>query len=99
MNRVLDVNRVEIGSSQRAGLRARRGHKFMRRDRNRRDAETFEFQRVVQTARRTRPSISQSLDDRRAFGLHELVDHRIGRGLGEGRLHHAHNLFDAVAVF
>ena len=96
---MLDVYRVEIGASQRAGLRAGRGHKFMRGHRDRRHAEIFKFHRVVQTARRTRPSIGQGLDHRSAFGLHQLIDHRVGRGLGERRLHYADNLLDAVTGF
>ena len=38
---MLDVDRVEIGSSQRAGLRAGRSHKFARGDRDRRYPNTF----------------------------------------------------------
>ena len=41
LNRMLDVYRVEIGSSQRAGLRAGRSHKFMRGDRDCRYPKTF----------------------------------------------------------
>jgi hypothetical protein len=41
LNRMLDVDRVEIGSSQCAGLRAGRSHKFMRGDRDRRYPKTF----------------------------------------------------------
>jgi len=52
LNRMLDVDRVEIGSSQCAGLRAGRSHKFARGDRERRYPKAFEFHRIVQTARR-----------------------------------------------
>jgi hypothetical protein len=52
LNRMLDVDRVEIGSSQCAGLRAGRSHKFARGDREGRDPKSLEFHRVVQTARR-----------------------------------------------
>ena len=38
---MLDVDRVEIGSSQRAGLRAGRSHKFARGDRDSRYPNTF----------------------------------------------------------
>ena len=38
---MLDVYRVEIGSSQSAGLRAGRSHKFARGDRDRRYPKTF----------------------------------------------------------
>ena len=96
---MFDVYRVEIGSPQRAGLRARRSHEFMRGHRDRGDAKTFESNRVVQTARRTRSSIGQGFDHRRAFGVHELVDHCAGRGLGERRLHNPHDPLHAVAVF
>ena len=96
---MFDVDSVEIGSSQRGGLRARGSHKFMCGDWDRRDSEAFESYRIVQTARRAGSSIGQSLDNRRAFGFDELVNHRVGRGFGEGRLHHAHDLLNAVAVF
>src|SRR5574341_1676223 len=52
LNRMLDVNGVEIGAAQRSGLRARRRHKFARRYGDRRDAQTFQLDRVRSEERR-----------------------------------------------
>lgn len=52
LDRMGDINRVEIRPSQRCGLRAGCGHKFLGGDGDRRDSQTFKAGRIVQTARR-----------------------------------------------
>lgn len=51
LNRMCDVNGVVIGPPQRAGLRARGGHEFVRSHGQRRDAKIFQPCDIVQTAR------------------------------------------------
>ena len=56
--RMLDVDRVKVGASQCFRLDAGGFHEFCRRDGYGGNSERFKFRRVVQTARRTRTSIS-----------------------------------------
>jgi len=89
-----DVNGVKITSTKRTGLSASRGYKFCRRYRDRRNSQILQLCRVVQTARRARPSISQRFDHGITSRLQQLINDGFGRGLGERRLHRAHDIGD-----
>jgi hypothetical protein len=58
--RMLHVNGVESRASQRAGLNARWRCEFSCSHRHRGNAQIFQTDRVVQTARCARPSIRQT---------------------------------------
>src|SRR5581483_1481120 len=90
LDRVRDINRVEVGPPERARLRPGGGHKFGRRHRDRRDPQVFQLRRVVQTARRAGASIGQRFDHGVAPRGDESVKHFGGRGFGECRLGLAH---------
>ena len=62
LNRMGNVDCIEAGASQGAGLDASRSCKFRGRDRYGGYTEVFEMDRVVQTARCTRSSIRKSFD-------------------------------------
>ena len=90
------INRVEVRAAQRARLGARRSHKHIGCDRYRRHAEAFKLGRVVQTARRARPSIRQRLDNSIAAGGDQVFDDCCRRWFGKRRLGRANDLRNAV---
>jgi hypothetical protein len=64
LNGVRDGHRLELRHTQIACLGPRSVDELHRRHNRSRKALVFEMDRVVQTARRTRSSICQGLDDR-----------------------------------
>lgn len=85
LDRVRNVDGVELRPAQRRGLGSGGGHELVRRHRHRRDSHPFQLQRIVQTARSARPSIGQRLDHR--VGSADFLQDGSGRGFREGRLH------------
>lgn len=92
LNRVCHIDGIVVGPSQCRCLGARGGHELERRDRDGRDPEVFELQRVVQTARGAGPSISQRHHN--SIGAAQVIDHGIRGTLGEGWLGLAADLRD-----
>lgn len=96
LDRVGDVDRIEVGTSQRGGLSASRRHELVRGNGNGADSKTFQLNRVVQTARCTGPSIGESLDYR--VGGSQPFENGGGSGLGVRRLLIADYVCDMIPV-
>ena len=64
LNRMSDINRVEVRAAESARLSARGSHEHIGSDRHCRHAEAFKRGRVVQTARGAGPSIGERFDHR-----------------------------------
>ena len=99
LNGMGHIDRVKIRTAQRTGLSAGGGLEDIGGNRYRRDAECFQSNRVVHTARRARPSIRQGLDDCLHSSPPQTLNHLRGCRFGESRLHLADHLTHCKILF
>ena len=90
LNWMRNEHPLGVPHTQRFGLGLRGIRKFGRRNGNRRGALNLKPYRVMQTARGTRASVSQRLDNKVVGGI-DFRTQRIGRRLGKRRLYVAGN--------
>lgn len=86
------VDRVEVRTPQRGSLRPGRRSKHLRSDSYGGNSGILDANRVVQTARRARPSIGEGLDHGMRLGLADVSHHALGSGLRKGWLAEAQDL-------
>ena len=91
------VDRVIVRPAQRRCLGPGGGSKHVRRHGDCGNARVLNSNRVVQTARRARPSIGQGLDDRVRLRLPNVGQDRFRRRLGERGLGVSEHLCNAMS--